>query len=55
MCSIPFINTAKAGVQPLAEGLSGRFLRIDRQRYGIIPGVTDKEWYTNSSHRINVA
>lgn len=33
-----------------AEGLSGRFLRIDRERYGIIPGVTDKEFYTNSFH-----
>lgn len=33
-----------------AEGLSGRFVRLDRQKYGVIPGVTDKEWYTNSSH-----
>lgn len=33
-----------------AEGLSGRFVRIDQKRYGIIPGVTDKEWYTNSFH-----
>lgn len=33
-----------------AEGLSGRFLRIDREKYGIIKGVTDKEYYTNSSH-----
>lgn len=33
-----------------AEGLSGRFLRIDRERYGIVPGVTDKEFYTNSFH-----
>ncbi len=33
-----------------AEGLSGRFLRMDRQRYGKINGVTDREYYTNSFH-----
>ena len=33
-----------------AEGLSGRFTRIDRKKYGSIPGVTDKEYYTNSNH-----
>ncbi|MDR3050234.1 MAG: anaerobic ribonucleoside triphosphate reductase [Oscillospiraceae bacterium] len=33
-----------------AEGLSGRFVRIDRQRYGVIPGVTDRDYYTNSFH-----
>ena len=33
-----------------AEGLSGRFVRIDKKRFGIIPGITDKEYYTNSSH-----
>ena len=33
-----------------AEGLSGRFVRMDRKRYGSIPGVTDKEYYTNSFH-----
>ncbi|WP_371368863.1 Anaerobic ribonucleoside-triphosphate reductase [Sporomusa rhizae] len=33
-----------------AEGLSGRFVRMDRREYGIIPGVTDKEYYTNSFH-----
>ncbi len=33
-----------------AEGLSGRFVRIDRKKYGVIPGVTDKEYYTNSFH-----
>lgn len=33
-----------------AEGLSGRFIRIDKQRYGVIPGVTDREYYTNSFH-----
>ncbi len=33
-----------------AEGLSGRFLRMDRKEYGIIPGVTDKDFYTNSFH-----
>lgn len=33
-----------------AEGLSGRFVRMDRQKYGMIPGVTDREYYTNSFH-----
>ena len=33
-----------------AEGLSGRFVRIDKQKYGIIPGITDREYYTNSFH-----
>ena len=34
----------------MAEGLSGRFVNIDREKYGIIEGVTDKEYYTNSTH-----
>ena len=33
-----------------AEGLSGRFVKLDRARYGSIPGVTDREYYTNSFH-----
>ena len=33
-----------------AEGLSGRFVRIDQKKYGIIPGVTDRDYYTNSFH-----
>ena len=33
-----------------AEGLSGRFVRIDQQIYGKIPGVTDRDYYTNSFH-----
>ncbi len=33
-----------------AEGLSGRFVRIDRARYGVIEGVTDRDYYTNSFH-----
>ena len=33
-----------------AEGLSGRFVRIDRKKFGEIPGVTDKDYYTNSFH-----
>ena len=33
-----------------AEGLSGRFVKIDRQKYGEIEGVTDHEFYTNSFH-----
>ncbi len=33
-----------------AEGLSGRFVRIDSKKYGKIPGVTDRNYYTNSFH-----
>ena len=33
-----------------AEGLSGHFVRIDRKKFGEIPGVTDKDYYTNSFH-----
>ncbi|MCI6907698.1 MAG: anaerobic ribonucleoside triphosphate reductase [Clostridiales bacterium] len=33
-----------------AEGLSGRFVRMDKKKFGIIPGVTDREYYTNSFH-----
>jgi len=33
-----------------AEGLSGRFVRMDRARYGVIEGVTDRDYYTNSFH-----
>ena len=33
-----------------AEGLSGRFVRIDAKKYGKIPGVTDRTYYTNSFH-----
>ena len=33
-----------------AEGLSGRFTKIDRKHFGVIPGVTDKDYYTNSNH-----
>ena len=33
-----------------AEGLSGRFTKIDAKKFGIVPGVTDKEFYTNSFH-----
>lgn len=33
-----------------AEGLSGRFTKMDKQRYGIIPGVTDRDYYVNSFH-----
>ena len=33
-----------------AEGLSGRFTRMDRKRYGVIPGVTDRDYYVNSFH-----
>lgn len=33
-----------------AEGLAGRFTGIDRKRHGILPGITDKAYYTNSNH-----
>jgi ribonucleoside-triphosphate reductase len=33
-----------------AEGLSGRFTRMDRRKYGSIPGVTDRDYYVNSFH-----
>jgi anaerobic ribonucleoside-triphosphate reductase len=33
-----------------AEGLSGRFVKLDRKEFGLIPGVTNKEYYTNSFH-----
>lgn len=33
-----------------AESLSGRFVKIDRERYGVIDGVTDRDYYTNSFH-----
>lgn len=33
-----------------AEGLSGKFIKKDKKIYGIIKGVTDKEYYTNSFH-----
>ncbi len=33
-----------------AEGLSGKFTKKDREKYGIVKGVTDKDYYTNSNH-----
>lgn len=33
-----------------AEGLSGRFVKMDKKRYGVIKNVTDREYYTNSFH-----
>ncbi|SHJ55346.1 anaerobic ribonucleoside triphosphate reductase [Propionispora hippei] len=33
-----------------AEGLSGRFIEIDRKRFGSLPGITEREYYTNSFH-----
>ena len=33
-----------------AEGLSGKFVRLDRKRFGSIEGITDKDYYTNSFH-----
>lgn len=33
-----------------AEGLSGKFTKKDREKYGVVKGVTDKDYYTNSNH-----
>lgn len=33
-----------------AEGLSGRFTRRDRKTFGVLPGITDRDYYTNSNH-----
>lgn len=33
-----------------AEGLSGKFTRKDRQKFGVLPGITDRDYYTNSNH-----
>ncbi|MDR2665478.1 MAG: anaerobic ribonucleoside triphosphate reductase [Oscillospiraceae bacterium] len=33
-----------------AEGLSGRFVKLDRKKFGLIPGVTDRDYYTNGFH-----
>ena len=33
-----------------AEGLSGKFTKVDRKAFGVIPGITDKDYYTNSNH-----
>ena len=33
-----------------AEGLAGRFTRIDRKKFGVLPGITDRDYYTNSNH-----
>ena len=33
-----------------AEGLSGKFTKKDKKQFGVIPGVTDREYYTNSNH-----
>lgn len=33
-----------------AEGLSGRFTRGDKKKFGVLPGITDRDYYTNSNH-----
>ena len=33
-----------------AEGLAGRFTKRDREKFGILPGITDRDYYTNSNH-----
>ena len=37
-------------LQTPAEGLAGRFTKLDKEKFGVIPGITDKNYYTNSSH-----
>ena len=37
-------------MQHLQKGLSGKFIKQDKKIFGIIKGVTDKEYYTNSFH-----
>lgn len=39
-----------AGFATPAEGLAGKFTKIDKKTYGEIPGVTDRDYYTNSNH-----
>lgn len=33
-----------------AEGLSGKFTKVDRKKFGVLEGITDRDYYTNSSH-----
>ena len=33
-----------------AEGLSGKFTKIDRKEFGMLEGITDRDYYTNSNH-----
>lgn len=33
-----------------AEGLSGRFVKMDKKKYGVLKGITDRDFYTNSFH-----
>lgn len=35
---------------PRPKGFPGRFVRIDKKKFGVIPGVTDRDYYTNSFH-----
>ena len=33
-----------------AEGLSGKFTKVDRKKFGVLEGITDRDYYTNSNH-----
>ncbi len=44
------IITTTPSLATPAEGLSGKFTKKDRKEFGIIPGVTDRDYYTNSNH-----
>lgn len=48
LCEETGLNWSVIGTP--AEGLAGRFVKLDRKLFGEIPGVTDKDWYTNSFH-----
>ena len=48
--SVPVYKHNYSVLATPAEGLAGRFTRGDKKKFGIIPGVTDKDYYTNSNH-----
>lgn len=52
-CSVRFSEQYQHNYSILAtpaEGLSGKFTRRDRKKFGSLPGITDREYYTNSNH-----
>lgn len=49
-CQSEYLSLNVTCLATPAEGLSGRFVKLDREIYGEIEGVTDREYYTNSFH-----
>lgn len=49
-CQSEYLSLNVTCLATPAEGLSGRFVKLDREFYGEIEGVTDREYYTNSFH-----